>query len=131
MSSIQKELLEKIAVWVAGTNQALTAVNNPLYRDTMASAVLLTKPMNHDNIKDEIIRLNDVICKKVITKMEGCAVNLTIDHWTSKQNFNYTGMTAHWVDKNRELNSIPLGMFLHKGKTRSVDIIDNIFVETA
>ena len=55
--------------------------------------------------------------------MKGCDVSITIDHWTSKQNLNYVGITAHWIDKNWTMNSIPLGLFLHEGTSKSTDIM--------
>ena len=131
LKEIKQEQMEAAAFWVASTNQPLNAVANESFK-TMINAYAPTATLpTKDKIKDEIIRLDSYIRKKVIQKMKGCVVNLTIDHWTSKQNFNYSGMTAHWLDQNWVLHSLPLGLFLHEGKSQATDIIDEFFQKTA
>ena len=41
------------------------------------------------------------------------------------------GLTAHWIDNNWNLHSLPLGMFLHEGRTQATDFIDQFMVDVA
>ena len=41
----------------------------------------------------------------------GQVVNITLDHWTSQQGFNYVGMSAHWIDDNWNLQFVHLAFF--------------------
>jgi hypothetical protein len=63
--------------------------------------------------------------------MKGCHVNLTIDHWMSKQNVNYVGLTAHWIDDDWNLHSLPLGMFLHEGGTTANAVFEKLLVDVS
>ena len=53
----------------------------------------------------------------------GCSVHLTCDHWSLEQNFNYVGITVHWIDDNFKMHSLPLRMFLHEGGSSAVLLI--------
>jgi hypothetical protein len=50
--------------------------------------------------------------------MKDQVVSVTLDHWTSKANHNYSGMTSHFVDNDWVLRKIDLGCFLHGGRGR-------------
>ena len=57
----------------------------------------------------------------------GQVVNITLNHWTSKQGFNSVGMSAHWIDDNWNLQSVPLGIFLYEG-TIAADAVLRKFI---
>ena len=63
--------------------------------------------------------------------MKGCTVNLTCDHWSSEQNMNYVGMTAHWIDSEWKMHSLPLGMFLHEGGSDAEALVDEFLTNVA
>ena len=126
---LRDEQIEATAVWVAGANQPLSSVEDPLFRGMISSISPSMKPITTRNVKERIIDLDRLIRKTTIAKMKGCVVNLTTDHWTSKQHLNYVGMTAHWLDSNWELHSLPLGMFLHEGGSNAMELLDQ-FLET-
>lgn len=50
---------------------------------------------------------------------------------TSKQHLNYAGITAHWLDCNWELHSLPLGLFLHEGGSNANELLDHFFETVA
>ena len=66
------------------------------------------KVLTARTVKERIIDIDRNIRKQSIAKMKGCSVNLTCDHWSSKQNFNYVGMTAHWIDVDFKMHLLPL-----------------------
>ena len=66
------------------------------------------KVLTARTVKERIIDIDRNIRKQSIAKMKGCSVNLTCDHWSSKQNLNYVGMTAHWIDVDFKMHLLPL-----------------------
>ena len=117
--------------WIADANIPLSMVERPSFRAMIASYDATAKPISSKTVKEEIIAMDGKIRREVIARMKGCTVNLTTDHWTSKQNLNYVGLTAHWIDHNWKLHSLPLGMFLHEGRTQATDCIDQFMVDVA
>jgi hypothetical protein len=89
------------------------------------------KPITSMNVKENIMDLDRSIRKQMIAKMKGCIVNLTTDHWTSKQHLNYVGMTAHWLDSDWVLHSLPIGMFLHEGGSKANELLDHFLATVA
>jgi len=43
---------------------------------------------------------------------------------TSKQGFKYVGISVHWIDDEREIHSLPLGIYLHEGTSKAQNILD-------
>jgi hypothetical protein len=89
------------------------------------------KPITSMNVKENIMDLDRSIRKQMIAKMKGCIVNLTTDHWTSKQHLNYVGMTAHWLDSDWVMHSLPIGMFLHEGGSKANELLDHFLATVA
>ena len=62
-----------------------------------------------------IINIESLLCNSMIEELEGQAVSVTIDHWTLKANHNYSGITAHFITKDWNLESYNIGLFYMKG----------------
>ena len=54
-SQLRAEQLEATAVWIATTNQPLSAVENPSFRDMIASISPTMKPITSMNVKENIM----------------------------------------------------------------------------
>ena len=106
-------------------------VKRPSFQSMTASYDATAKPISSNTVEEEIIDIDGKIQKEVIGRMKGCTVNLMMDHWTSKQNLNYMGLADHWIDNSWKLHSLPLGMFLHEGRTQAIYIIDQFMVHFA
>ena len=64
---------------------------------------------------------------ELLEKLENQNVTLTLDHWSSVANENYTGLTAHWIDENWKLCNAQLGCFLHSDGSDSKSLLKNFF----
>ena len=102
-------------------------VESESFRKIIASFDGTAKPICTRALKNRISDYDIVICKLVVTMMEGCDVSLTLDHWTSKQHVNYVGLTAHWIDSNFVMHSLPLGIVLHQGRTTAPSLIKKFY----
>lgn len=110
------------ARFIAENALGLKIVETESFRDMIASFNSYAKPMSNKRMKDIIIRLEDAMRDAAIETMRGQSVCITMDHWTSKANQNYTGMTAHFIDDDFVLHDHTLGMFLHQGGTTSANL---------
>ena len=50
---------------------------------------------------------------------------------SSKQTFDCVGMTAHWIDVDFKMHSLPHGMFLHEGGSSAALLIDEFLSNIA
>ncbi|KAG7371366.1 hypothetical protein IV203_019936 [Nitzschia inconspicua] len=117
LSPNEERAHQELAVtkWIATTHQPLIGVEDPSFRSMIASFNKKAKPMGRHQIKQHILNLEGYMREASIKSMEGKSVSLTLDHWTSVANQNYTGMTAHFIDDDWKLVSTSLGIFLHEG----------------
>jgi hypothetical protein len=116
---------------VANANVPLCSTERPSFQRMIQSYDTTEPPISAMTIKTNIIEMDGDIQKTVISKMKGCHINSTIEHWTSKQNVNYVGLTAHWIDDDWNLHSLPLGMFLHEGRTMANAVFERLLVDVS
>ena len=83
-------------------------VESPSFRSMITAHNKHAKVMSNKKVKTNIINLDDTIRKAAIEKMKGESVCFTLDHWTSKANQNYTGMTGHFIDDEWKLHGMPV-----------------------
>ncbi|KAG7341230.1 hypothetical protein IV203_023181 [Nitzschia inconspicua] len=123
--------LHELAVtqWMITTHQPLKAVENPAFRRMIVSSSKNSKPMSKHQIKQHVLNLESCMREASIKSMEGKSVSLTLDHWTSVANQNYTGITAHFIDDHWNLISTSLGIFLHEGGATGAEL-EKSFLET-
>jgi len=105
-----------------------SVVETPSHRAMIATHNPQAKHMSNKKVKSIIINLDNAMRGRVIESMKGQSASFTLDHWTSKANENYTGITGHFIDDKWKLNSMSLGMFLHKGRTTS-DELQKSFID--
>ena len=130
-SELRDEQSAVAAVWLAETNQALSTVEESSFRNMISTFAPTAKALIARNVRERIIDIDCNIRKQSIAKMKGCSVNLTCDHCSSEQNLNYVGMTAHWIDVDFKMHSLPLGMFLHEGGSTVALLIDEYLANVA
>jgi hypothetical protein len=80
-------------------------------------------------IEEKLIRLEENIRKLASETIEGQWIAVTVDHWTSKEKHNYTGMTVHWLDEKMQLHSLKLGCFLQEGGSEGDKLVDDFLVK--
>ncbi|KAG7365975.1 hypothetical protein IV203_028645 [Nitzschia inconspicua] len=100
LSPNDERALHELAVtqWMITTHQPLKAVENPAFRRMIVSSSKNSKPMSKHQIKQHVLNLESCMREASIKSMEGKSASLTLDHWTSVANQNYTGITAHFID---------------------------------
>ena len=117
--------------WIAKKDIPLNMVNDKSFR-AMISAYDPSAPKITDKVvKTQIKEMDSLIRSTAVAGMKHSHVSLTLDHWTSLSHQNYVAITAHWINSDWELNSIPLGMFLHEGKSTAQAIIDKFYSDVA
>jgi len=79
-------------------------------------------PMSNRKVKAILLALEEAMRNKCVEMMAGEHVSITLDHWTSKANQNYLGITAHFIDKDWNARSVPLGVFLHEGGSNAEEL---------
>ncbi|CAB9520830.1 zinc finger, BED-type containing 1 [Seminavis robusta] len=108
--------------WIADSMSPFKTVETDSFRDMIQSYDLTAKPMSNKKVKSIMINLEDAMRDAAIETMTGLSVNFTLDHWTSKRNENYTGVTAHFIDNDFKLHNVDLGIFLHEGDTTAEEL---------
>ena len=101
-------------------------VESPAWRAMPLSSTVIK--MSRKMVVEMMMRKQHEIRCELKLQMKGQLVALTIDHWTSQANQNYTGLTAHFINSNWELVSLDLGCFLHEGHTAGADVLEGMLV---
>ncbi|KAG7370145.1 hAT family C-terminal dimerization domain containing protein [Nitzschia inconspicua] len=119
LSPNEERAHQELAVtkWIVTTHQPLIGVEDPSFRSMIASFNKKAKPMGKHQIKQHILNLEGYMREASIKSMEGKSVSLTLDHWTSVANQNYTGMTAHF----KSFSPMPYRKLLPSGNKVSND----------
>ena len=113
--------------WIAKKDIPLNMVNNNSFR-AMISACDSSAPKITDRVvKSQIKEMDKLIWASAVVQMKNSHVSSTLDHWTALSHQNCVAITAHWINSDWEMNSIPLGMFLHKGRSTAQAIHDKFF----
>ena len=105
--------------WVISGCHPFTIVEEPKFREMMITCDSNFKNISHNTVKESVRERTLKTRAKLVSKIGDYPVSLTCDNCTSMGKNNYTGMTAHWIDGDYKLNSIPIGCFLHQGDTKS------------
>lgn len=100
----------------------LSIVESQSFRDMIHSHNPNARVMSNKKVKTIVCNLEEQMRDVTIKATDGEDVSLTLDHWTSKGHDNYTGMTCHFIDKKWKLHSLPLGICLQEGRTRSAEL---------
>ena len=79
----RKDQLNKVVRWVADKNIYLSMVELESFRKMIASFDGTAKPICTRALKNRISDYDIVICKLVVTMMEGCDVSLTLEFETT------------------------------------------------
>ena len=108
--------LQSISCIESDSFRAMMSVNNPGYKNLGRKNVIKQIHILEDEIRNHITK---------VIKKDDPWFSVTIDHWTSVANQNYTGMTIHWIDKMCEMNNIQLGCWLHEGDSKAVTLVDD------
>ena len=118
---VLKRLLVK---WIVRAYMPFTTCIDSDFREILEYLNPYVKNFGVNGIKDEIIRFAHKGREYVKTALEGQHFALTTDHWTSRANDNYAGVTAHYINANWELKTFTLCCCRHEGTQGAVDIID-------
>ena len=121
--------LEKICKWVAKNNVPLSMVESSAFRDMLSAFDNTSSVFTSRSIRSKIVELDGAIRAMVVKQMTDSSISLTMDHWTSKNHQNFVGMTAHWIAKDFEMHSLPLGLFLHEGHSTGAHIFEQFLTD--
>jgi hypothetical protein len=122
------------ALWVAATDQPLSASSNKHFRtmqEAVGTAAKQQAPyqMGKDRIGDELAQLATET-RRVLTKLvERQVVTITGDHWTSRAGDNYASMTAHWIDDDCKLQHAVLRVYVYHGRTCAINLDDDFLAQ--
>jgi hypothetical protein len=70
--------------------------------------------MNNRTVKRLVDQKYNEILAWMQQQMKHQVVSVTLDHWTSKAQQNYSGMTVHYIDDNWILRQHDLECFLYE-----------------
>ena len=108
--------LQPISCIESDSFRAMMSVNNPGYQNLGRKNVVKQIHILEEEIRNYIT---------MVIKKDDPWFSVTIDHWTSVANQNYTGMTIHWIDRMCQMNNIQLGCWLHEGNSKAVSLVDD------
>ena len=118
---------QKTIEWICMDLQPISCIESTFFRDMM----LVNNPgyqnIGRKNVVKKIHLLEDEIRSYIsnLIKKDDPWFSITVDHWTSVANQNYTGMTIHWVDHLCEMNNLMLGCWLHEGDSKATSLVDD------
>lgn len=95
------------------------------FRDLIQSHNHHAKPMSRRKVQSMISHIEYLVRGKMVEELKGQAISVTLDHWTSKANQNYTGVTAHFIDETWAMRSFEIGLFLHEGGATGKKLSDD------
>ena len=90
-----------------------------LVKDHNPSAAIMSA---RKKVKKNIALIDSLMRERMTEELEGKAISATVDHWTSKANQTFTGLTAHWIDDDWVLQSHNLGLFPHSGRSKGKEL---------
>ena len=119
--------LDSIARWLIGRNLPLQAVEAPSSRRMAKAHCPAAEGHCGEAIKGAALRYYKELRDFAKSRLKGQIVCLTMGHWASRQHASYSGMTAHWVDGEYELQPVPLGMWEFSGRCDADHLADDYF----
>ena len=124
-------ILQKSAEWICMDLQPISCIESTFFREMMIVNNPGYQNIGRKNIVKTIFLLEDEIRNYIsdLIKKEDPWFSITVDHWTSVANQNYTGMTIHWVNNLCEINNLQLGCWLHEGNSKATSLIDDFITK--
>lgn len=94
-------------------------MENPYFRK-----ILVGEPhFSAKRVKDEVSNRSDQLKVKLIEQLKDIqAISITTDKWNSCNIESYLGVTAHYIDKEWKLQSLPLACEPFPGHHKADDI---------
>jgi hypothetical protein len=123
--SVQSKQKDAFVRWVVDKNVPLSMVDDKSFRSMIHTYNSHAKFVSRREVHKAIIIYDPAIREVAMTLMKGQDVSITLDHWTSKGHDNYCGMTAHWIDGDFKLHSVPIGMFPYSGTSKAEAMLDH------
>jgi hypothetical protein len=129
-SKAQKKALQDDALirWVVCTHQDLSVVESESFCSMIRAHNAQAQFMTTEDLKQKIIRLEQDIRKAVLEKLKGRCFAITIEHWTTRGNSKYTGITAHWIE-NFELGKVTVGCLLHSSDVDALSLEEDYVID--
>ena len=118
----------KVATCIAGCLLPLSIVENPFWREMTKAYMPAAQKLTSESISKELDKMEKSFREEICEQLAGESVCFTIDHWSSIANQNFTGINAHWINQNWEMQSDQLGCFLHEGTSESEKLL-NEFID--
>ena len=120
-------IVHKTVEWICMDLQPISCVESSYFRDMMTINNPGYKPISNKTVIKTLFTLDDQIRSRVLQIMTELNpwISVTVDHWTSVSNHNYTGMTIHWIGKDCCLNNLQLGCWLHEGNSSATTLVDD------
>jgi hAT family dimerisation domain. len=118
----ERKLSQEVAtaLFLCDTMSPLSMVQNDSFRNMIKTYDPLAKPLGPAKMQEHIELIELDMKNMAVKSLINCSsVCLTVDHWTSKANDNYTGLTAHYIDDDFSMHSIDLGLYLHSGASNA------------
>ena len=117
------KLLESSTAWIIEENLPLNTTQKKSFQRMIKTIDPNCEALSRQNITDEVKNLGRLCVKAIKLELTERFFSLTTDHWTSKNNENYSCLTAHWIDNNSGLlQSAVLTFVVHDGSTTGENI---------
>ena len=124
-------VVQKTLEWICMDLQPISCVESPYFRNMMITSNPDYKPIGRKNIVKSLYQLEDSIRDHVLNLINTTNpwFSVTVDHWTSCSNQNYTGMTIHWIDQKCSMSNLQLGCWLHEGSSEAAKLVDDFVLK--
>lgn len=123
----EENIVQKTIEWICMDLQPLSTIESDYFRELMLVNNPEYKVLGRKGAIKRLYILEDEIRTFILELIQTNDpwFSVTVDHWTSIANQNYTGMTIHWIGEDGVLNNIQLGCWLHEGNSESETLIDD------
>ena len=120
-------VVQKTLEWICMDLIPISSVESSYFREMMCTSNPDYKPIGRKNIIKSLYQLEETIRDYVFKLIQTTNpwFSVTVDHWTSCSNQNYTGMTLHWIDETCQLSNLQLGCWLHEGSSEASKLVDD------
>jgi hypothetical protein len=113
--------------WIVQTYQPLSACEHPSFREMCRSLNLKAPTVGVYKVQSLLSSECARLKVKLRTILEGAAISVTTDAWTSCNNVTFITCTAHFIHpKTWLLHHMPLGIFQKHGTSLAEDVVRHV-----
>jgi hypothetical protein len=103
-----------LTLFLVETNSSFRLIERESFGKLMRYCNGSVPNLSHQTVARDLRRMHDELKPRIQERfhkhvLEGGSFNITLDAWTSGNKIHYLGITAHWMDKDWDLNDTVIG----------------------